>query len=50
MVASGLVVRMVATRVLGPGSQKQLEVFAGGVIAGDALFSFFSGAIKSLRS
>ncbi|HQG12077.1 MAG TPA: OPT/YSL family transporter [Dermatophilaceae bacterium] len=50
MVAGGLVVRIVASKVLGPVARERLEVFAGGVIAGDALYSFFSGAVKSLRS
>ena len=49
-VAGGLVVRIVASKVLGPVARERLEVFAGGVIAGDALYSFFSGAVKSLRS
>lgn len=49
MVAAGIACRLVAHRVLGAAARERLEVFAGGVIAGDALYSFFSGAVKSLR-
>ncbi|MDM0010071.1 OPT/YSL family transporter [Variovorax sp. J22G73] len=49
MVAAGIGCRLVAHRVLGAAARERLEVFAGGVIAGDALYSFFSGAVKSLR-
>ena len=49
MVAIGLVARIIVQRVMGTGSSKHLRVFAGGVIAGDALFSFFSGAVRSFR-
>ncbi|MDM0114274.1 OPT/YSL family transporter [Variovorax sp. J22R133] len=50
MVAIGIAFRIVAQKTLGAGSRKKLEVFAGGVIAGDALFSFFSGAFKAMRA
>lgn len=49
MVAAGIACRLVAHRVLGAAAREKLEVFAGGVIAGDALYSFFSGVVKSLR-
>lgn len=49
MVAAGIACRLVVHRVLGTSARERLEVFAGGVIAGDALYSFFSGAVKSLR-
>ncbi|WP_425825619.1 OPT/YSL family transporter [Streptomyces fractus] len=43
MVAAGLAVRLLAPRVLGPRAKENLEVFAGGAIAGDALYSFGNG-------
>ncbi|MEJ8846761.1 OPT/YSL family transporter [Variovorax rhizosphaerae] len=49
MVAIGIACRLAAQRLLGASAREQLEVFSGGVIAGDALYSFFSGAIKSVR-
>ena len=49
MVAAGIACRLAVHGVLGAGARERLEVFAGGVIAGDALYSFFSGAVKSLR-
>ncbi|MGJ7527509.1 OPT/YSL family transporter [Variovorax sp. GB1P17] len=49
MVAAGIACRLVVHRVVGVSAREKLEVFAGGVIAGDALYSFFSGAVKSLR-
>ncbi|WP_416052014.1 OPT/YSL family transporter [Cupriavidus basilensis] len=48
MVAAGLVVRAAMLRWQGHAAKERLEVFAGGVIAGDALFSFFGGLTKSL--
>lgn len=48
MVASGLVVRLVVGRFIKEDVSGKLEVFAGGVIAGDALYSFFSGLLASL--
>lgn len=49
MVALGIVFRLVVLRIAGPGARDRMEVFAGGVIAGDALYSFFSGAFKAMR-
>ncbi|MFF3490317.1 OPT/YSL family transporter [Streptomyces sp. NPDC002795] len=43
MVAAGLVVRVLAPRFLGRKAKENLEVFAGGAIAGDALYSFGNG-------
>ncbi|WP_432179836.1 OPT/YSL family transporter [Streptomyces sp. NBC_00063] len=49
MVAAGLVCRLLAPRVLGARVKEDLEVFAGGAIAGDALYSFGSGALDAIR-
>lgn len=49
MVAAGVAVRVLAPRVLGPKVKDDLEVFAGGAIAGDALYSFGSGVFKAAR-
>jgi uncharacterized oligopeptide transporter (OPT) family protein len=49
MVAAGIACRLLVLRLTGPGVRDRMEVFAGGVIAGDALYSFFSGAFKALR-
>ncbi len=49
LVVAGIVVRLCARRLLGDEGTKQLQVFAGGVIAGDAVFGFFSGAVRSFR-
>jgi len=49
MVATGLLVRVVAERAIKGNVASMREVFAGGVIAGDTLFGFFSGVIGSLH-
>jgi uncharacterized oligopeptide transporter (OPT) family protein len=49
MVLAGLAVRVLAPRVLGRKVQGDLEVFAGGAIAGDALYSFASGVWKTTK-
>ncbi|MCS2171792.1 OPT/YSL family transporter [Scandinavium sp. TWS1a] len=49
MVALGILLRVVVARCLKPEQREGLEVFAGGVIAGDALLSFFSSAVGALR-
>lgn len=49
MVTLGIAVRLVLLRIAGPAVRDRVEVFAGGVIAGDALYSFFSGAFKAMR-
>ena len=40
-VLAGIVARLVWSRLGGAASQTTMQVFGGGVIAGDALFSFF---------
>ncbi|WP_299538865.1 OPT/YSL family transporter [uncultured Streptomyces sp.] len=47
MVAAGIAVRVLAPRVLGAKAKDDLEVFAGGAIAGDALYSFGNGVFKA---
>ncbi|MEU1350969.1 OPT/YSL family transporter [Streptomyces sp. NPDC005775] len=49
MVAAGVAVRILAPRVLGPKAKDDLEVFAGGAIAGDALYSFGNGVFKAAK-
>jgi uncharacterized oligopeptide transporter (OPT) family protein len=49
MVAAGLACKLIAQRTLGASAKERIEVFAGGVIAGDALYSFFSGLFKTVR-
>ncbi|MFT7722630.1 MAG: OPT/YSL family transporter [Roseateles sp.] len=49
MVALGLVARLAARAWLGAGASARIEVFAGGVIAGDALYSFFHGSSMSIH-
>jgi uncharacterized oligopeptide transporter (OPT) family protein len=50
LVAAGLVVRVLAMRILGRGVKEDLEVFAGGAIAGDALYSFGNGTYNAIRN
>jgi uncharacterized oligopeptide transporter (OPT) family protein len=49
MVVAGIACRLLVLRLAGLGVRDRKEVFAGGVIAGDALYSFFSGAFNALR-
>jgi uncharacterized oligopeptide transporter (OPT) family protein len=49
MVAAGIACRLALQRVMGASARERLEVFAGGVIAGDALYSFFAGVLSSVR-
>ncbi|MFE9815232.1 OPT/YSL family transporter [Streptomyces sp. NPDC005773] len=49
MVAAGIAVRVLAPRALGPKAKDDLEVFAGGAIAGDALYSFGNGVFKAAK-
>lgn len=49
MVAAGIAVRVLAPRVLGRKSKDDLEIFAGGAIAGDALYSFANGVFKAAK-
>ncbi|NML87421.1 MAG: OPT family oligopeptide transporter [Polaromonas sp.] len=46
-VAIGIALRLVIEKVGGEKARGYMEVFAGGVIAGDALFSFFSATIAA---
>lgn len=48
-VLAGLAGRAVWTRWKGKAGQNVMEVFAAGVIAGDALSGFFSGTIRGYR-
>jgi uncharacterized oligopeptide transporter (OPT) family protein len=49
MVLVGLALRLLLRRRYGDGLKKQLEVLAGGVIAGDALCGFAMGAGRSFQ-
>lgn len=49
MVAAGLLCRWAVHRSAGDAAKARVEVFAGGVIAGDALYGFASGLVRSLR-
>lgn len=46
-VAAGIALRLLIEKVGGEKHRNHMEVFAGGIIAGDAIFSFFSAAITS---
>lgn len=45
-VIAGIAIRIIALRVWGDKVRGELDVFAAGTIAGDALFSFFSSLIQ----
>ena len=45
----GVAVRLIYGRLRGAPAQGEMEVFAGGVIAGDALTGFFNGIVSNLR-
>ncbi|EIM30770.1 OPT/YSL family transporter [Microvirga lotononidis] len=47
-VLTGIVARIAWERLRGPEGEGDMEVFAAGVIAGDALFSFFDSVTKNL--
>ncbi|MFB6677419.1 OPT/YSL family transporter [Streptomyces sp. NPDC056390] len=49
MVVAGLAVRVLAPRVLGQKAKDNLEIFAGGAIAGDALYSFGNGVFTTAK-
>jgi uncharacterized oligopeptide transporter (OPT) family protein len=42
----GILIRVIFIKLKGKESETPLSIFAGGVIAGDALFSFFSPIVK----
>ena len=48
-VLSGIVCRLIWERLRGEGGEGDMEVFAAGIIAGDAIFSFFDSVIKNFR-
>ncbi|WP_158817910.1 OPT/YSL family transporter [Methylocapsa sp. S129] len=48
-VLSGIVCRLIWERLHGEGGEGDMEVFAAGIIAGDAIFSFFDSVIKNFR-
>lgn len=48
LVAVGVIVRVIIKRIYGDKAKQNLDVFAGGVIAGDALYSFGKGIVKAL--
>lgn len=48
MVALGVICRLLYRRLTGADTRDRLEVFAGGVIAGDALYSFFASGFKAM--
>jgi uncharacterized oligopeptide transporter (OPT) family protein len=45
-VVAGIAIRVTALRLWGDKVRSELEVFAAGTIAGDALFSFFSSLVQ----
>ena len=45
----GVACRLIYARLRGPEAQGEMEVFAGGVIAGDALTGFYNGVAANLR-
>jgi uncharacterized oligopeptide transporter (OPT) family protein len=45
----GVAARLAYGRVRGDAAKSEMEVFAGGVIAGDALTGFFTGVASNLR-
>jgi len=45
----GLGIRIAVLKIKGPDARGPLEVLAAGLIAGDALLSFFSSIIPGLR-
>ncbi|MEW2126580.1 OPT/YSL family transporter [Streptomyces sp. NPDC127037] len=49
MVAAGIATRVLAPRLFGKDVKGDLEVFAGGTIAGDALYSFGNGVFKAAK-
>ena len=49
LVAVGVTLRVLLKRFAPASVNDAIEVSAGGIIAGDALYSFFSGAFKAIR-
>ncbi|MGI4946125.1 MAG: OPT family oligopeptide transporter, partial [Janthinobacterium lividum] len=48
-VLTGVAVRIVYGRLRGARSRSEMEIFAGGVIAGDALAGFYNGILSNFR-
>ncbi|MGO4666739.1 OPT/YSL family transporter [Bosea sp. 2RAB26] len=48
-VLAGIVCRLVWEKLRGSTGEGDMEVFAAGIIAGDAIFSFFDSVIKNFR-
>lgn len=48
-VLAGVALRLVYARLRGATAQTEMEVFAGGVIAGDALTGFATGIVANIR-
>ena len=48
-VLTGIVCRLIYGRLRGGAAMSEMEVFAGGVIAGDALTGFYNGIVANLR-
>jgi uncharacterized oligopeptide transporter (OPT) family protein len=48
-VLAGVAVRLIYGRLRGAPAQGEMEIFAGGVIAGDALTGFYTGVASNLR-
>ncbi|MFV0334620.1 MAG: OPT/YSL family transporter [Tropicimonas sp.] len=49
MVLAGIICKLVFLRVAGPEKRDLMEVFAGGVIAGDAIYSFFNSGFRAIN-
>ena len=48
-VLAGVVLRLGYGRLRGPAAQGEMEIFAGGAIAGDALTGFYNGVAANLK-
>ncbi len=48
-VLAGIVCRLIYGRLRGAEAKSEMEVFAGGVIAGDALTGFYNGIVANLK-
>jgi uncharacterized oligopeptide transporter (OPT) family protein len=48
-VLAGVVLRLLYGRLRGPDAQGEMEVFAGGAIAGDALTGFYNGVAANFK-
>ena len=47
-VLAGIACRLIYRRLRGPAAQGEMDVFAGGVIAGDSLTGFYKGIAANL--